>query len=160
MESHFEHAMVALFHILACVERISVFLHKDARRLLRPVLCIWCYCHTASRAFLAKCMQELFGAMVDAVMNDYTSLDYTTETAASVLGVLVVLSGASETMGFASKVDNVVEMEIQPLLGTSSRLMLGGWRDRPSAQHATTYHVQCLISEHCHRTDRYRVIFE
>ena len=42
--------------------------------------------------------------MIDTVANDYQSLDYTTETAASVLGVLVVLSGASETIGLASKV--------------------------------------------------------
>ena len=43
--------------------------------------------------------------MIGAVTNDYESLDYTPETATSVLGVLVVLSGASETIGLASKVD-------------------------------------------------------
>ena len=85
--------------------RISVLLHKEARRLPRPVLCIWRCFRTASNDFLVKRMQELFGAMVDAVTNDYASLDYTTETAGSVLGVLVVLSGASETIGLASKVD-------------------------------------------------------
>lgn len=43
--------------------------------------------------------------MVDAVTSDYTSLDYNTETAESVLGVLAMLSGVSETIGSASKVD-------------------------------------------------------
>lgn len=60
---------------------------------------------TAIKALLVKYTQELFGAMVDAVTSDYESLDYTTETATSVLGVLVVLSGASETIGLTSKVD-------------------------------------------------------
>lgn len=46
--------------------------------------------------------------MVDAVTSDYESLDYTTESAASVLGVLVVLSGASDTIGSTSKVCRVL----------------------------------------------------
>ena len=53
--------------------------------------------------------------MVDAVTNDYESLDYTTETAASVLGVLMVLSGASETIGLAAKVDAILDFEIQQI---------------------------------------------
>lgn len=70
---------------------------------------------TKRRGCCKICVQELLGAMVDAVTNDYESLDYTTETAASVLGVLMVLSGASETIGLAAKVDAILDFEIQQI---------------------------------------------
>lgn len=63
--------------------------------------------------------------MVDAVTNDYESLDYTTETAASVLGVLVVLSGASDTIGFASKVD--IGIEIGGRQCSAADIHVNGW---------------------------------
>ena len=47
--------------------------------------------------------------MVNTVTTDYHSLDYSTETAASILGVLATLSGASETIGLVSKVNTIIE---------------------------------------------------
>lgn len=59
--------------------------------------------------------QNLAGVLLDALMGDYDSLEYTTETATATLATLALLSSDEDALGESSQ----VTQSVQPLSGAS-----------------------------------------
>lgn len=83
-------------------------------RKLRPVLNIIDWSRTL--AFIAHCvrvqfvvftLQALVGAMIDAVIDDFGVLEYSTTSAGAVLGTLALLSTSGDALGTVSQVTSI-----------------------------------------------------
>lgn len=73
------------------------------------------YIHLAC-CVLAHVHKDLAGVMVEAVTNDYESMDYSTETAGTVLETFVVLSSDPNALGSESQVLHLQDKDSQVLL--------------------------------------------